>query len=62
MNEVFGSLYADIYDTIYREKNYDEECSIIRTIFDSYGDGGIRQFLTLGVEHATSRSARRSGY
>jgi SAM-dependent methyltransferase len=48
MNEVFGSLYADIYDLVYRNKNYDEECSIIRTLFDLYGDGCILSVLDLG--------------
>ena len=48
MSEVFGSLYADIYDSVYRGKNYDEECSIIRALFDSYGDGSISSILDLG--------------
>lgn len=48
MNEVFGSLYADIYDSVYRGKNYDEECNIIHTSFDLYGDGCILSVLDLG--------------
>jgi len=48
MGEVFGSLYADIYDSVYRGKNYDEECSIIRRLFNSYGDGSISSILDLG--------------
>ena len=48
MSEVFGSLYADIYDSIYRNKDYDEECNIIRTLFNSYGDGCILSVLDLG--------------
>jgi len=48
MNEVFGSLYADIYDSVYRDKKYDEECNIIHTLFDTYGEGGISSVLDLG--------------
>ena len=48
MSEVFGSLYADIYDSVYRDKNYDKECSILRKLFDLYGDGCISSVLDLG--------------
>ena len=48
MGEVFGSLYADIYDSIYRDKNYDEECGILCKLFDLYGDGCISSVLDLG--------------
>ena len=48
MSEVFGPLYADIYDSVYRDKKYDEECSIIRALFDSYGGGDISSVLDLG--------------
>ena len=48
MSEVFGSLYADIYDSVYRDKNYDEECNIIRKLFNSYGDGNVSSVLDLG--------------
>jgi len=48
MSEVFGSLYADIYDFVYRDKNYDKECSTIRALFDSYSDQCILSVLDLG--------------
>ncbi len=48
MTEVFGALYADSYDTLYRDKDYLAECEMVKSIFQKYGDGSIRRILDLG--------------
>lgn len=48
MSEVFGSLYADSYDAIYRDKDYLAECALITQVFQKYGQPPIRQVLDLG--------------
>jgi SAM-dependent methyltransferase len=48
MSQVFGSVYADAYDAVYRDKDYDAECDLINRVFAEYGDGSVRQILDLG--------------
>ena len=48
MNEVFGSIYADAYDLLYREKDYTAESGLIKRLLESYGDGSVRSILDLG--------------
>jgi SAM-dependent methyltransferase len=61
MSESFGSLYADCYDAIYREKDYEAECDLIERLFKTYGDGQIKTVLDLGCgtgNHALPLSLR----
>lgn len=48
MSEVFGSLYADVYDVLHHDKDYAAECDLIERIFQAYGDGAIHSVLDLG--------------
>jgi SAM-dependent methyltransferase len=48
MNKVFGSIYADTYDIVYRDKDYAAECDLIERLFQTYGDGSLASVLDLG--------------
>jgi hypothetical protein len=37
MTEVFGAVYAGLYDAIYRDKDYAGECAIIEKELGAYG-------------------------
>ena len=47
MSKVFGPVYADAYDALYREKDYEAECSEIERRFQDYGES-IKSVLDLG--------------
>jgi SAM-dependent methyltransferase len=62
MSETFGPVYAELYDLLYRDKDYDSEVSLLERLFERYGLLGDR-LLDLGCgtgQHAI-RLARR-GY
>ena len=40
--------YANFYDFLYSDKNYQAECSFVKRVFDTYGAGDIRTILDLG--------------
>src|ERR1700689_148734 len=48
MTEVFGRDYADAYDVIYRNKNYEGEVDLIERVLVRHGLGGPRRLLDLG--------------
>src|SRR3989304_4338464 len=48
MNPIFGSVYADAYDHIYRDKDYDEECRLLKRLFGEYAAKPVRRILDLG--------------
>jgi len=48
MNKTFSPIYADVYDVLYRNKNYTAECDLIECIFQTYSDGSIHSVLDLG--------------
>jgi SAM-dependent methyltransferase len=61
MSEPFGSIYADCYDAIYQEKDYEAECDLIERLFKTYGNGQIKTVLDLGCgtgNHALPLSQR----
>jgi len=61
VSEPFGSIYADCYDALYREKDYEAECDLIERLFKTYGDGQIKNVLDLGCgtgNHALPLSMR----
>lgn len=48
MTGMFGSVYADAYDLLYREKNYDEECRLLTRVLQRYAGQPVRRILDLG--------------
>jgi SAM-dependent methyltransferase len=48
MSEPFGPVYANCYDALYHEKNYQAECDLIERLLRTYGDGQIKRVLDLG--------------
>ncbi|MFB3885588.1 MAG: class I SAM-dependent methyltransferase [Thermodesulfobacteriota bacterium] len=46
--EVFRKDYADAYDLLYTDKDYEAECDIIEEVFRCSGNGSIRTILDLG--------------
>ncbi len=61
MSEPFGSIYADCYDALYQEKDYEAECDLIERLFKTYEDGRIKSVLDLGCgtgNHALRLSMR----
>lgn len=47
-NQAFGQVYADQYDTLYRDKDYAAECDLLEAVFHRYGDGSVQTILDLG--------------
>jgi len=45
---VFCKGYADAYDLLYTDKDYEAECDMIEGVFRRYGDGAIKTILDLG--------------
>lgn len=48
MSKVFGGIYSDVYDLIYQDKNYDNECDLLEGIFKKYGKKPVKSILDLG--------------
>jgi SAM-dependent methyltransferase len=48
MAGIFERVYSSAYDLLYRDKDYDAECRLLRGIFLRYGQGEIRSVLDLG--------------
>ena len=48
MKTIFGTNYANAYDNLYRDKDYDSEVGLLQRIFRQYGSGEIRRILDLG--------------
>ena len=48
MPDVFGAGYADAYDALYEEKDYEGECDLLERIFSEYADGPVKAILDLG--------------
>jgi predicted TPR repeat methyltransferase len=62
-DQVFGQVYANQYDFLYSDKDYEGECDLLEEISRRYGDGSVCTILDLGCGtgiHAI-RLARR-GY
>jgi SAM-dependent methyltransferase len=46
--DVFRAEYADHYDLLYLEKDYEAECDLLEKMFNRHGDGKVRTVLDLG--------------
>jgi len=45
---VFGQAYADQYDLLYHDKDYEAECDVLEEIFRRYADEPVHTLLDLG--------------
>lgn len=45
---MFGSAYADVYDALYGDKDYDAECAAIRQTLGRYAQHPVQSILDLG--------------
>jgi len=48
VSEIFGSTYADAYDQLYDDKDYDAECDLIEELFRRYSATPVSSVLDLG--------------
>lgn len=46
--KLFSKAYADVYDILYDDKDYNAECDLLEEVFHRFGDGPIRSILDLG--------------
>jgi ubiquinone/menaquinone biosynthesis C-methylase UbiE len=44
----FGREYADLYDLLYSDKDYEAECNLVEEVFRRYGTGRVHTILDLG--------------
>jgi SAM-dependent methyltransferase len=58
---VFGLQYADQYDLLYHDKDYEAECDLLEEVFQRYAQGSVETVLDLGCgtgNHAIPLSRR----
>lgn len=48
MSGVFGPLYSETYDDVYRAKDYEAECDLLERIWKEMGSGPVQSVLDLG--------------
>jgi SAM-dependent methyltransferase len=48
MTGVFGSEYANAYDHLYSDKDYNQECELVDRLLRTYGDNSVQKLLDLG--------------
>ncbi|MBI3732683.1 MAG: methyltransferase domain-containing protein [Chloroflexi bacterium] len=48
MTSEFGASYANHYDLLYGDKDYQQECSVLEAIFERHAGGKVRSILDLG--------------
>jgi SAM-dependent methyltransferase len=61
VSSVFGALYAQTYDDVYRAKDYEAECDLLERIWQEMGSAPVRSVLDLGCgtgSHALPLAAR----
>jgi SAM-dependent methyltransferase len=61
VTQPFGSDYAESYDELYADKDYEAECDLIERVIRTYGEGKIASILDLGCgtgNHAFPLSRR----
>jgi SAM-dependent methyltransferase len=61
VSSVFGPLYAQTYDDVYRGKDYEAECDLLERIWQEMGSRPVQTVLDLGCgtgNHALPLAAR----
>ena len=61
MTEVFGQVYAALYDMLYGEKDYDGETELLTRVFQRYARQSMKTVLDLGCgtgNHAVRLASR----
>jgi SAM-dependent methyltransferase len=48
VSTVFGAAYADAYNSLYDDKDYDSECALIESLFQRYARTPVSSVLDLG--------------
>jgi SAM-dependent methyltransferase len=48
MSGIFGSLYAQTYDDVYRSKDYEAECDLLERLWREMGAAPVQSVLDLG--------------
>jgi len=48
MSQAFGNVYANAYDSLYRDKDYDGECKLIDQLLRRYAAKPVSRILDLG--------------
>ena len=46
--DVFGSVYSEVYDSLYQDKDYLAECDLLEQVFRHYGSQEVKTILDLG--------------
>lgn len=63
MNEPFGPRYAELYDLVYREKEYGRECDVLEALFARHALGPVVSIVDLGCgTGAHALELARRGY
>jgi SAM-dependent methyltransferase len=60
-DQVFGREYADQYDLLYHDKDYEAECDLLQEVFRRYANGPVETVLDMGCgtgNHAISLARR----
>ncbi|MHB8642692.1 MAG: class I SAM-dependent DNA methyltransferase [Gaiellaceae bacterium] len=48
MSTIFSAAYADVYDALYAEKDYERECDMIERLFRVHATGPVCEVLDMG--------------
>ena len=57
MNPLFGKEYADQYDLLYGDKDYEAECDLLEKVFRLYSSAPVKTILDLGCGTGNQTSA-----
>jgi SAM-dependent methyltransferase len=47
-SQVFGDIYAGVYDSLYQDKDYEAECDLLEAVFQRFGQAPVHHVLDLG--------------
>lgn len=48
MSDIFGPVYADVYDLLYQDKDHQTECDVLEQMFQVYSTEPVERILDLG--------------